>query len=179
VGDVISALQTRSKHVPFRNSKLTYLLEDVLSGDSKVLMLAMVSPSASNVQETVCTLTFAERTAAVNLRNARTQSYSLDALKRSQIRCKTLESEVEELTKQLQIVGRPKENRRCSPRPKSPRPSSGRTDDVPSTPFQVKAQSIHKLLVASTSASHGVMRDRQPTASMETDAAASTSKLDL
>jgi hypothetical protein len=56
LGDVISALQQRSKHVPFRNSKLTFLLEDVFTGDSKVMMLAMVSPASSNGQEVRCAL---------------------------------------------------------------------------------------------------------------------------
>lgn len=44
LGDVISALRSRQAHVPFRNSRLTYLLQDSLSGDSKTLMMVQVSP---------------------------------------------------------------------------------------------------------------------------------------
>lgn len=46
LGDVIAALRSRQGHVPFRNSKLTYLLQDSLSGDSKTLMVVQVRPSA-------------------------------------------------------------------------------------------------------------------------------------
>lgn len=42
LGDVIYALRSRQGHVPFRNSKLTYLLQDSLSGDSKTLMMVQV-----------------------------------------------------------------------------------------------------------------------------------------
>ncbi|XP_019610093.2 kinesin-like protein KIFC3 isoform X3 [Rhinolophus sinicus] len=45
LGDVIAALRSRQGHVPFRNSKLTYLLQDSLSGDSKTLMVVQ-SPLA-------------------------------------------------------------------------------------------------------------------------------------
>lgn len=46
LGDVIAALRSRQGHVPFRNSKLTYLLQDSLSGDSKTLMVVQVRPRA-------------------------------------------------------------------------------------------------------------------------------------
>ena len=62
LGDVIAALSSGKKaHVPFRNSKLTYLLQDSLAGDSKALMFVNVSPEASDVNETVCSLKFAAR----------------------------------------------------------------------------------------------------------------------
>lgn len=46
LGDVINALRSKHSHVPFRNSRLTYLLQDSLSGDSKTLMMVQVSPGA-------------------------------------------------------------------------------------------------------------------------------------
>ncbi|XP_042336713.1 kinesin-like protein KIFC3 isoform X3 [Sceloporus undulatus] len=67
LGDVIYALRSRQGHVPFRNSKLTYLLQDSLSGDSKTLMMVQVSPVEKNTSETLCSLKFAERVRSVEL----------------------------------------------------------------------------------------------------------------
>ncbi|XP_061450360.1 kinesin-like protein KIFC3 isoform X2 [Rhineura floridana] len=67
LGDVIYALRSRQGHVPFRNSKLTYLLQDSLSGESKTLMMVQVSPVEKNTSETLCSLKFAERVRSVEL----------------------------------------------------------------------------------------------------------------
>ncbi|KAL0024480.1 hypothetical protein WJX77_008530 [Trebouxia sp. C0004] len=67
LGDCIHALATRSAHVPFRNSKLTYVLQDSLSGDSKTLMLVNVNPTDSDAGETACSLGFASRVRGVEL----------------------------------------------------------------------------------------------------------------
>ncbi|XP_030621542.1 kinesin-like protein KIFC3 [Chanos chanos] len=67
LGDVINALRCRQSHVPFRNSRLTYLLQDSLSGDSKTLMMVQVSPLDSNVSESVCSLKFAQRVRTVEI----------------------------------------------------------------------------------------------------------------
>lgn len=48
-----------ASHVPFRNSKLTYLLSDSLSGNSKTVMMAAASPAENNFDETMSTLRFA------------------------------------------------------------------------------------------------------------------------
>ncbi|KAJ0408155.1 hypothetical protein P43SY_002125 [Pythium insidiosum] len=61
LGDVIAALGANSKHVPYRNSKLTFLLQESLSGQSKVLMFVNVSPVQWNAWETLCSLNFASR----------------------------------------------------------------------------------------------------------------------
>ena len=59
LADVFTALGSGSKHVPYRNSKLTYLLQPCLSGDGKTLMIVNVSGERSDVGETVCSLRFA------------------------------------------------------------------------------------------------------------------------
>jgi hypothetical protein len=53
--------------VPFRNSKLTQLLQDSLCGQAKVMMLMQVAPEASSYGETVSTLAFAKRVSEVTL----------------------------------------------------------------------------------------------------------------
>jgi hypothetical protein len=70
LGNVISALGDESKRgqfVPYRDSKLTRLLQDSLGGNSQTLMLACVSPAASNQNETLSTLKYANR--AKNITN--------------------------------------------------------------------------------------------------------------
>lgn len=61
LGDVIAARAQKQSHVPFRNSTLTYLLQDSLSQDSKTLMIVCVSPVLYNAEETFCSLNFAAR----------------------------------------------------------------------------------------------------------------------
>jgi kinesin family protein C1 len=61
LGNVIVALAKKQKHVPFRDSTLTYLLQNCLSGDSKTLMLVNVSPSTEHTSETLCSLRFAQK----------------------------------------------------------------------------------------------------------------------
>ncbi|KAG2495257.1 hypothetical protein HYH03_006530 [Edaphochlamys debaryana] len=71
LGDVIQALQQRNAHIPYRNSKLTRLLEDSLGGNSKCVMIVNVSPAIENVGETKCSLEFASRARKVELGRAR------------------------------------------------------------------------------------------------------------
>ncbi|GFO46913.1 chromosome-associated kinesin kif4a [Plakobranchus ocellatus] len=65
LGNVISALgeegDHRRKHIPYRDSKLTRILQDSLGGNSHTLMIACVSPADSNIEETLNTLRYADR----------------------------------------------------------------------------------------------------------------------
>ncbi|KAG8577310.1 hypothetical protein GDO81_010135 [Engystomops pustulosus] len=70
LGNVISALGDQSKkvtHVPYRDSKLTRLLQDSLGGNSQTVMIACVSPSDRDFMETLNTLKYANR--ARNIKN--------------------------------------------------------------------------------------------------------------
>lgn len=58
LGQVFTALRTQALHVPYRNSKLTYLLQDCLGGDAKAMIFVNVSPLPSNRPETQSTLLF-------------------------------------------------------------------------------------------------------------------------
>jgi kinesin family protein 11 len=65
LGRVITALVDRLAHVPYRDSKLTRLLRDALGGKSKTCVVATISPASQNVDETVSTLEYARRAAAI------------------------------------------------------------------------------------------------------------------
>lgn len=71
LGDVFMALLSNSAHVPYRNSRLTYLLQDCIGGDSKTLMFVNVSADEVDSSETLSSLQFAQRVAKVELGSAR------------------------------------------------------------------------------------------------------------
>ncbi|XP_065335163.1 kinesin-like protein KIF3A isoform X2 [Cloeon dipterum] len=99
LGNVISALvDGKSTHIPYRNSKLTRLLQDSLGGNAKTVMCANVGPADYNYEETVSTLRYANR--AKNIKNcARINEDPKDALLRM------CQKEIEDLRKQLQEDG--------------------------------------------------------------------------
>uniref|UniRef100_UPI0037E720A1 uncharacterized protein n=1 Tax=Semicossyphus pulcher TaxID=241346 RepID=UPI0037E720A1 len=65
LGDVISALSAELPHVPYRNSKLTQVMQDSLGGNAKTLMIVNISPSECNLEETLTSLIYATRVKAI------------------------------------------------------------------------------------------------------------------
>ena len=70
LGNVINALTEPGtadggRHIPYRDSKLTRMLQDSLGGNSKTVMIACVSPSDSNFEESLNTLRYAQRARSI------------------------------------------------------------------------------------------------------------------
>ncbi|XP_075248728.1 kinesin-like protein KIF3A isoform X2 [Convolutriloba macropyga] len=95
LGNVISALvDGKSSHIPYRNSKLTRLLQDSLGGNSKTMMCANIGPAEYNYDETISTLRYANR--AKNIKNKpKINEDPKDAMLRK------FQEEIEELKKKL------------------------------------------------------------------------------
>lgn len=92
---MISALvDGKSSHIPYRNSKLTRLLQDSLGGNSKTVMVANVGPADYNYDESISTLRYATRAKSIKNR-AIVNEDPKDALLRK------FQKEIEELRKQL------------------------------------------------------------------------------
>ncbi|KAK3015276.1 hypothetical protein RJ639_005696 [Escallonia herrerae] len=109
LGDVIAALATKSPHVPFRNSKLTHLLQDSLgSGDSKALMFVQISPHENDLSETLCSLNFASRqdmkSKDVQIKRMDDSINGLDMkMKEKDLKNKNLQEKIKELESQLLV----------------------------------------------------------------------------
>lgn len=100
LGNVINALVDGKKggHIPYRDSKLTRMLQDSLGGNTKTLMIASISPAADNYDETVSTLRYAAR--ARNIKNTpKINEDPKDAMIREYLQ------EIEALKKQLNSQG--------------------------------------------------------------------------
>ncbi|KAL7839306.1 hypothetical protein SRHO_G00259640 [Serrasalmus rhombeus] len=82
LGDVISALAMEQSHVPYRNNKLTQLMQDSLGGNAKTLMFLNISPSDCNLDETLTSLIYASRVKAItNHAQRNTESKEITQLK--------------------------------------------------------------------------------------------------
>ncbi|KAI7858799.1 hypothetical protein BDC45DRAFT_497663 [Circinella umbellata] len=98
LGNVISALgdeSRRSTHVPYRDSKLTRLLQDSLGGNSQTLMMACVSPADTNFAETLSTLKYANRARNIKNRVSINQEYAGSSVEVSQLRSQLVKLKME------------------------------------------------------------------------------------
>ncbi|XP_039205899.1 kinesin-like protein KIF25 isoform X6 [Crotalus tigris] len=71
LADVLGALSEQNSHIPYRNSKLTYLLQDAIGGDAKLLVILCVSPSQKYITESLQTLGFGSRARKVQRGHAK------------------------------------------------------------------------------------------------------------
>ncbi|XP_069671575.1 kinesin-like protein Klp61F isoform X2 [Periplaneta americana] len=95
LGRVITALVERTPHIPYRESKLTRLLQDSLGGRTKTSIIATISPAACNIEETLSTLDYAHRAKNITNRPEINQKLTKKAL------IKEYTAEIERLRKDL------------------------------------------------------------------------------
>ena len=116
LGNVINALSSKQKHVPYRDSKLTRLLSDSLGGNSKTSLIITASPMSYNADETLSTLRFGARAKLIKNKPAVNSEKSASEYKRmlevcnEQLRCAEeiivgLEADVSILTKFIEGKG--------------------------------------------------------------------------
>ncbi|XP_010519726.1 PREDICTED: kinesin-like protein KIN-4C isoform X2 [Tarenaya hassleriana] len=99
LGNVISALGDDKKrkegaHVPYRDSKLTRLLQDSLGGNSKTVMIACVSPADTNAEETLNTLKYANRARNIQNKAVINRDPSAEQIQRMRSQIEQLQSEL-------------------------------------------------------------------------------------
>ncbi|KAK3008700.1 hypothetical protein RJ639_015249 [Escallonia herrerae] len=171
LGDVISALAQKSTHIPYRNSKLTQVLQDSLGGHAKTLMFVHINPEINAIGETISTLKFAERVASIELGAARSNKetgdirelkeevyfLSLDLISHLKLALENKEAELEQLrsgTRQATVspLRMPRYNLSSSMKPEVCQPS---VDDTKSSEVR--------------SCSSGKQRSRLPSKFMEKD----------
>lgn len=112
LGTVISKLtEGRASHVPYRDSKLTRLLQSSLSGQGRVSLICTVTPASSNAEETHNTLKFAHRAKCIEIlasQNKIIDEKSLIKKYQSEIRC--LKEELDQLKRGMVSVNALKDN---------------------------------------------------------------------
>lgn len=90
LGNVMEALDRKASHIPYRDSKLTFLLQDSLGGNSRTMMIVAVDPTASSYDETNHALKFATRVRRINIGSAQ-----------QNVSSKNLEETVKQLSTEL------------------------------------------------------------------------------
>jgi len=98
LGNVMEALDRKSSHIPYRDSKLTYLLQDSLGGNSRTMMVVTVCPNSSSIDETICALQFAQRVRRIHLGSAQ-----------KNVQNKNLEEIIKNMTAEMKLLTKAKE----------------------------------------------------------------------
>ena len=97
LGNVINALtDPKTKHIPYRDSKLTRLLQNSLGGNCKTSMIAMISPYDGSFNESISTLNFAKRAKSIRIKASINEEVNQNAL------ISQYETELSRLRKELE-----------------------------------------------------------------------------
>jgi TolA-binding protein len=94
LGNVISSLVSKSKHVPYRDSKLTRILTDSLGGNSRTTMIACISPAEFNFEESNNTLKYAARARMIENKPIKNKDPMSNQISQLRNRISELENEI-------------------------------------------------------------------------------------
>ncbi|KAM6388054.1 kinesin-like protein KIF7 isoform 1-T1 [Pluvialis apricaria] len=121
LGNVISALgdpRRKSSHIPYRDSKITRILKDSLGGNAQTVMIACVSPSSSDFDESLNTLNYASRAQNIQNKavvNCRKETEHVEEL---HLQIKNLQKALEQRHRsETRIINRSATAKRCAPDP--------------------------------------------------------------
>uniref|UniRef100_A0A2M4AJK7 Kinesin-like protein n=1 Tax=Anopheles triannulatus TaxID=58253 RepID=A0A2M4AJK7_9DIPT len=112
LGNVISALAEKSPHIPYRDSKLTRLLQDSLGGNSKTIMIANIGPSEYNYNETLTTLRYAHRAKTIENKPVKNEDPQDTKLREYQKEIAELRKLISERQKREKSVHREKKSKK-------------------------------------------------------------------
>ncbi|KAJ7396851.1 Kinesin-like protein KIF27 [Pitangus sulphuratus] len=121
LGNVISALgdpRRKTTHIPYRDSKITRILKDSLGGNAQTVMIACVSPSSSDFDESLNTLNYASRAQNIQNKavvNCRKETEHIEEL---HLQIKNLQKALEQRQRsETRIINRSGSAQRCAPDP--------------------------------------------------------------
>src|SRR3989338_6816592 len=103
LGNCISAITKGLKHIPYRDSKLSFILRESLGGNTKTTLLVCCSPHRFNIDETVGTLRFAQRAKTIKNNATINQKRSIEEL---QAIVAKLTEEINQLTRYISVLER-------------------------------------------------------------------------
>jgi len=98
LGNVMEALDRKASHIPYRDSKLTFMLQDSLGGNSRTMMVVAICPNDNSLDESVNALQFATRVRRIQIGAAQRN-----------VTGKNLEETVKSLTEEMRSLTRAKE----------------------------------------------------------------------
>ncbi|XP_044761905.1 kinesin-like protein Klp68D [Coccinella septempunctata] len=105
LGNVIYALAENSAHIPYRDSKLTRLLQDSLGGNSKTIMIANIGPANTNYEETIVTLRYAYRAKSIKNQPIKNEDIKNTKLLELQEEIERLKRLIEEKNRGIELTG--------------------------------------------------------------------------
>lgn len=162
LGNVISALAEKSSHVPYRDSKLTRLLQDSLGGNSKTIMIANIGPSEYNYNETLTTLRYAHRAKAIQNKPIKNEDPQDAKLREYQEEIARLRKLIEERQNKEKSLPRAKK----TPKSAKARRHSIESEDSEDTTTTEENEKEEKFAALDAETKEAVIREREVTAEL-------------